>query len=57
MVDKSGTVSAKQCALQCIFVYRTLNTNKEVKYKNFLLELERSWKSEVRIDVSPVLIL
>jgi len=28
------------------FVYRTLNTNKEVKYKNFLQEVGRSWISE-----------
>jgi len=29
------------------FVYRMLNTNK-VKYKNFLHELGRPWKSEVQ---------
>jgi len=29
------------------FVYRTLNTDK-VKYKHFLHELGRSWKSEVQ---------
>jgi len=28
------------------FVYRTLNTNKKVKYKNFLHEVGRSWISE-----------
>jgi hypothetical protein len=29
-------------------VYRTLNTNKNVKYKNFLHEVGRSWLSEVQ---------
>jgi membrane-associated HD superfamily phosphohydrolase len=36
------------------FVYRMLNTNK-VKYKNFLHELGRSWKSEVQNPMSQVL--
>jgi len=36
------------CVLfNAFFVYRTLNTNK-VKYKNFLPEVGRSWKSEVQ---------
>ena len=36
------------CVLfNAFFVYRTLSTNK-VKYKNFLHELGRSWKSEVQ---------
>ena len=30
------------------FVYRTLNTNKKVKYKNFLHVVGRSWISEVQ---------
>ena len=30
------------------FVYRTLNTNKKVKYKNFLHEVGRSWITEVQ---------
>ena len=30
------------------FVYRTLNTNIKVKYKNFLREVGRSWISEVQ---------
>jgi len=35
------------CALfNAFFVYRTLNTNKKVKYKNFLLEVGRNWESE-----------
>jgi len=35
------------CALfNTIFVYRTLNTNKTIKYKNFLHEVGRSWISE-----------
>jgi len=37
------------CALSnAIFVYRTLNTNRKVKYKNFLHEVGRSWISEVQ---------
>ena len=47
MVEKSLIVSAKLCSLQCIFfVYMTLNTNKQVKYKNFLFEVGRYWVSE-----------
>ena len=30
------------------FVYGTLNTNKNIKYKNFLHEVGRSWISEVQ---------
>ena len=37
------------CALfNAFFVYRTLNTNKKVQYKNFLHEVGRSWISEVQ---------
>ena len=37
------------CALfNAFFVYRTLNTNKKVKYKNFLHEVGSSWISEVQ---------
>ena len=37
------------CALfNKFFVYRTLYTNKKVKYKNFLHEVRRSWTSEVQ---------
>ena len=37
------------CALFNAFVvYRTRNTNKKVKYKNFLHEVGRSWISEVQ---------
>ena len=37
------------CALfNAFFVYRALNTNKKVKYKNFLHEVGRSWISEVQ---------
>jgi hypothetical protein len=36
------------CALfNAFFVYRTLNTNKKVKYKNCLHNVLRSWKSEL----------
>jgi hypothetical protein len=48
MVKKSDTVSAKLCSLQRIFVYRTLNTHKKVKHKNFLHEVGMSWISEVQ---------
>ena len=35
------------CALfNTFFVYKTINTNKNVKYKNFLHEVGRSWISE-----------
>jgi len=35
------------CTLfHAFIVYRTLNTNKKVKYKNFLHEVGRSWISE-----------
>jgi hypothetical protein len=38
-----------KCALfNAFFVYRTLNTNKKVKYKKFLHEVGRSWISEVQ---------
>jgi len=37
------------CALfNPFFVYRTLNTNRKVNYKNFLHEVGRSWISEVQ---------
>jgi len=37
------------CALfNIFFVYRTLNTDKKVRYKNFLHQLGRSWISEVQ---------
>ena len=37
------------CALvNSYFVYRTLNMNKKVMYKNFLHEVGRSWISEVQ---------
>jgi len=34
-------------------VYRTLNTNKKVKYKSFLQKAERSWISEVQNKTKP----
>jgi hypothetical protein len=37
------------CALfNAYFVCKTLNTNKKVEYKNFLLEVGKSWKTEVQ---------
>jgi len=42
------------CALfNTFFVYRTINTNKKVKYKNFLHEVGRSWISEVQNQSEP----
>ena len=42
------------CALfNAFFVYRTLNTNKKVKYKNFLHEVGRSWISDVQNRSEP----
>jgi hypothetical protein len=42
------------CALfNAFFVYRTLNTNKKVKYKNFLLEVGRNWVSEAHNRSEP----
>ena len=35
-------------SLQCFFVHRTLNTNKNVQYKNFLHEVGRSWISVIQ---------
>ena len=38
-----------KCALfNTFFVYRTLNTNKKVKYKNFLHKVGRSWIAEAQ---------
>jgi len=41
------------CALfNAFFMYRTLNTNKKVNYKNFLHEIGRTWISEIQIAMS-----
>ena len=48
MVEKSGTVSAKLCALQCFFCVQGTKYKQKVKYKNFLHEVGRSWISEVQ---------
>jgi len=52
MVEKSGTVSAKLCSLQCIFCVQdtkhTQKKNKKIKHKNFLHEVGRFWISEVQ---------
>jgi len=46
---KKVVLHLPNCALFNEFcVYRTLNTNKKVKYKNFLHEVGRSWISEVQ---------
>jgi len=47
--EKKVILYLLNCALfNAFFVYRTLNTNKKVKYKNFLHEVGRSWISEVQ---------
>jgi len=47
MVKKKVVLYLQNCALfNAFFVYRTLNTNKKVKYKKFLLEVGRNWVSE-----------
>jgi len=47
--SKNVVLYLLNCALfNAVFVYRTLNTNKNVKYKNFLHEVGRSWISEVQ---------
>jgi len=48
MVKKSGTVSAKLCSLQHIFFVQDTKYKQKVKYKNFLLEVGRSWISQVQ---------
>jgi hypothetical protein len=47
--SKKVVVYLINCVLfNAFFVYRTLNRNKKVKYKNFLHEVGRSWMSEVQ---------
>jgi len=47
--SKKVALYVLNCALfNTFFVYRTLNTDKKVKYKNFLHEVGRSWISEVQ---------
>jgi hypothetical protein len=49
MVGKKLVLYLLKCALfNALFTYGTLNTNKKVKYKNFLHEVGRSWISEVQ---------
>jgi len=47
-VIKWSKVYAKLCTLGCIFVYKTLNTHKQMKYKHFLHEVTTPWVSEVQ---------
>jgi len=43
-----------KCAFfNAFFVYRTINTNKKVKYKNFLHEVGRLWISEIQNRSEP----
>jgi hypothetical protein len=56
MVEKGGIVSAKLCTLLNFFMYRTLNTNKQGKYKDFLHEVEGPRYQKSRIEVSQVLV-
>jgi len=54
--SKTVVLYLLNCALFIeFFVYKTLNTNKKVKYKNFLHEVGRSWISEDQNRVSPIL--
>jgi len=47
--SKNVVLYLLNCALtNASFVYRTLNTNKKVKYKSSLHEVVRSWISEVQ---------
>jgi len=47
--SKKVVLHLLNCALfNEFFVYRTLNTNIKVKYKNFLHEVGRSWVSEIQ---------
>jgi len=47
--SKNVVLYLLNCAVfNAFFVYRTLSTNKKVKYKNFLHEVGRSWISEVQ---------
>ena len=47
--SKKAVLYLPNCTLfDTFFVYRTLNTNKKAKYKNFLHEVGRSWLSEVQ---------
>ena len=47
--SKNVVLYLLNCALfNTFFVYRILNTNKKVKYKNFLHEVGRLWMSEVQ---------
>ena len=48
MVKKGGIVSAKLCALQCIFCVQDTKYTQKLKYKNFLHEVRRSLISEVQ---------
>jgi hypothetical protein len=47
-VIKWSKASAKLCTLHCIFVYKTLNKHKHMKYKHFLHEVTMSWVSEIQ---------
>jgi hypothetical protein len=51
MVEKGGIVSAKMCPLMHSLP-TTLNTNKKMKYKNFLHEVARSCTSEVQNPIN-----
>jgi len=48
MIEKVVLYLLNCTLFNAFFVYRTLNTNKKVKYKNFLHEVGRSWISEFR---------
>ena len=52
---KWPNLSAKLCIPQCNIVYKTINTSKKIKYKNFLQRLQGSRYQKFGIQMSPVL--
>jgi len=48
MVEKSGTVSAKLCSLQCIFFVQDTKYKQKSKVQELLHKVGRSWISEVQ---------
>ena len=53
MVEKVVPYLLNCAVFNIFFVYRTINTNKKVKYKNFLREVGKAWISEVQNRSEP----
>ena len=53
MVEKSGTVSAKLCTLQCIFCVQDNKYKQKSEVQELLREVGRSWISEVQNRSEP----